>query len=258
MQERGTQDFEFGKGYLLKGYKKKSRIFGLFFTLLSLALVVSFSIFSANLIVGVSYKGEDSVLLDEKKYYLLSLNSYEAFEAAKKEADEVRLKEGAGYIYQTGNTLEVVAFAYSSESDCINVKSKVEKDYPKSHILLITCKKITASIDSKYKAMIYDAVKSFDECYAILYSLASSYETSKEYYTSMNLINELILQIESKITSLKDFNSTFSVKLKTKLKELVLELESLVDVNESVDTFESRIKYSTCAVVVLRKDLGEL
>ena len=109
---------------------------------------------------------------------------------------------------------------------------------------------------SEFKGEIAYAIKTFDEVYSILYSIATSYSSSKEYYTSMNLINEVILSIESKIEAIKQVNSSFTVKLKSKLNELIVDLKKLVDVNERVDTFETRIKYATCCTIFHRYSLA--
>ncbi len=256
MQENRTHDFEFGKGYILKGYKKKSRVFGFFFFVLSVALVVSFSIFSANLIVGVSFNASSTLLLNEKTYYLLSLNSFESEAEAEEASKQVKLKQGAGYVYNTIKSYEVIAFAYINEEDCLSVKSRLEEEYKNCHIIPLKCKKINASVPSEFKGEIAYAIKTFDEVYSILYSIATSYSSSKEYYTSMNLINEVILSIESKIEAIKQVNSSFTVKLKSKLNELMVDLKKLVDVNERVDTFETRIKYATCCAIFHRYSLA--
>lgn len=255
MQENRTQDFEFGKGYVLKGYRKKSRFFGFCFFILSIALVVSFSLFSANLIVGVSLPASGSALLKERTYYLLSLGSFDNEENASEFAKEVKVLEGAGYIYYN-KTYEVIAFVYGNEQDCLKVKDKVIGEYSKAHVIPLQCKKISATISKDYKQSVIECLNVFDECYSILFSLASSYESSKEYYTSMNLINDFILNIESKKTSLKEINSSFAVKLKTKLSELVVELKSLVDISEGVDTFASRLKNAACYSVFCRYNLA--
>lgn len=255
MQENRTQDFEFGKGYVLKGYRKKSKFFGFCFFILSIALVISFSLFSANLIVGVSQPVSGSVLLNEKKFYLLSLGSFDNEKSATEFASGIKTKEGAGYIYYN-KIYEVIAFVYSNEQDCMHVKDKVIGEYSKAHIIPLQCKKISATISKDYKQNVIECLNVFDECYAVLFSLASSYESSKEYYTSMNLINDFILNIESKKQVLKEINSSFIVKLKTKLSELVVELKSLVDVSQGVDSFASRLKSAACYSVFCRYNLA--
>ena len=257
MQENRTTNFEYGVGYLLKGNKKKSRIFGGFFFIISLALVISFSYFFSSIIVGVSSKSVASTLLNEKNYYLLSLNLCENIESANKLASEVKSLDAGGYVYKVNNGYEVIAFAYTNENDAVNVLNKVSGKYSKSHILPLKLKKLQANIKGDIKGDVVKLCSSFEECYSLLYSIASTY-TSKDYYYSLNLIKDFVFTLEERLNTIKAGNTSFLVKLKTSVTALVGELNELCSLSNNVSDFESNLKYVAVSALCYRIELWKI
>ncbi len=211
--------------YCLPKKKKNNFLFFVICIILSIIILITlFMAFSQN-----KYNYYNSC-----SYYLLSLYLNQNNQTAINAQDAIASAGGAGYIYKSGSTIHVIAFAYLSKADAENVKKANVEAFDSASVVELNAEKIKNGV--KRCIISNNSLQQGFEYICLLvkkiYNLAIDYDAEKielsQLFSRLEEIkielNEVLTKIESvcvedKVT--ENIKNALRVSLNVYLKNLM-------------------------------------
>lgn len=251
--------FDAYANYYYKKDKKKNRkakFLSVVFIILSILIVVFFSIsFSNFLVVAKIVNINTNYIYEDRTLYALSLVETDKKSEAEEQSIEIKQQGGAGFIYKLDNKFNVLSSIYDNKKDATNVKINLEKNGINAKLIEIIMPKIDfkISLSSKSSKILNEGIELFYSSYKNLYNLSVSLDTNElDMIGVKNNINELIKSNEKVVDEyINNFNQASNIYIlyvKIYLNRLNDILNDLKNKDETTN-FSSEIKYSYCSVI---------
>ena len=164
-------------GYIYKKNTKRTSLkhsfflIGLFLICICV-LVGSFFIFS-KVDITSALNLNRYLVFEEKTYYAVSLQSGESFSEVSSEVNEVKLKDGAGFVLQREKKYYLIASCYSSAEDAQQVCSQI--DSYDAHVVEIRFDRliISSNFDMNQILLIKDSLNMVNKIFESLYNIVN-------------------------------------------------------------------------------------
>ncbi len=212
------------------------------FTILIITIILLFglAVFLFPHDLGISY------------LYFVEVNNFINYSEANKLANEIKEKNGAGYIYYDGK-YHVLASFYPSKSDAETIAENLKAEYPSSSVYSLEIKRYNKknSLTSEQNKVILNTIEANESLIDSLYKCNISFDTGE--------FNESELSIKLKVLkneiekSYKAFNSEF--KTLPKFDALSIELDIFDSMNTILGSFNGGnvsqcLKYELIKIVI--------
>jgi len=252
--------------YYYKENKKKNRktkIISILFVLLSISIVIFFSIsFSNFLTISKIVNVNSNYIFDDKTLYAISIKSTNKLSEAEIESENIKKQGGAGYILNTGaNAFEIISSIYSSEKDAKSVKSNLSNSGINSQIIKIKLPAFNfkVNLSTKSTQVLSNGINIFYASYKKLYDLSVDYDSKKIDYTNLktslnNLYNdnkEIIQEYNSNFTNSSNIYILYVKIYLNKVNDIISKLQ----IKDESYNLSSEIKYAYCNVLNSYLDL---
>lgn len=235
---------------------KKAKFLSILFIILSILIVVFFSIsFSNFLVVAKVVNINTNYMYENRTLYAISLATCKNTIEADEKSKETKFQGGAGYIYKVDDSIKILSSIYDNKKDALKVKDNLKSNGIESEIIEINLPKIDLeiSLSSKSREVLNSAVELFYSSYKNLYNLSVLFDSSeKDFVEIKKNINELINSNDKVIS---DYNNNFNQASNVyilygkiylnKLSNILLDLQNL---DESTN-FSSELKHAYCKVI---------
>jgi hypothetical protein len=229
---------------------KKSKIF--FFTVLflTMGLILTLAdLFSSVITVGnFAFLPSQSVKTSSYKIYAISLQKSSTYNQASTQLQDIKMRGGAGVIYQTDGLYYCLASAYENENDAYGVQNNLKENKTDSEIVVISINSINfdLTLSGTEKNALLDAVNSFKTVFKTLYDISISLDTGVKDFPTCKLDAALVK--DKFFKTKKNFDEAFKTKLsneifQTKLK--LVELSNSLNVLTELDRQEKVLFSST-------------
>lgn len=245
---------------ILTKINKKNKKIGKFFVLFVffsffLTIILISNVFANFLNVKNFGLFSENVNAKSHTFYCLAYGNYESENSALIQADYIKQKGGAGYIYKIGNSYTILLSAYLDENSCKNVY-ETNKNNLDIHIEKLSTQKTNYSYNkttdiSSLKDMINLKLDVFNALHEISNKFdAGEYLSQKVYNELFNLTYEVNQKIEtfkntSMLTSSIDYNNLImeAQNIYSKLNTLIL--------NTPKNNLSQNIKYYALDIILL-------
>ena len=230
-------------------YNKSPKILTILFSVLCIAIVLSFAeLFSSLITVGGFNTSSKNSNIKQNSFslYAISVFDTETKVQAKEMSELTKRKGGAGFIWQTSEKYYVLASCYENEADAQKVSDNLKENSTACEIIKLDFDSITikTSAIEQEKNTLEKSVQSYKNLYKKLYDLSVSVDTE--------LLSEIKAKVSlSEITSdfaktKSSFDSLFNSKLTSTLLELKLSLGNVSNILSELSDFSSNeIPYSS-------------
>lgn len=260
------QRFDPYSNYYYKVNIKKSRkakFLTILFVLLSLSIVIFFSIsFSNFLTISKIVNVNSNFIFEGKTLYAISLETHASLSNAQTKSEEIKKQGGAGFVLNNGaNEFKVLTSVYEEEKDAKRVKTNLENSGNSVEIIKLEMPAFNFKINlsSSSSNILSNAINMFYLNYKSLYNLSIDYDSGKTDLTSLK--SSLISLKQNNEDIITEFNNKFNkssniyvlyVKIYIKqANEIIKELEIK---DESIN-ISSEIKYAYCKIINAYLDL---
>lgn len=246
---------------------KKTKLYS--FAIIALTFALTFvmaDLFSSLLTVGnFAFLPTQGIKANKYTIYALALSKSSSSAHVTSEVQNVKLRGGAGYIYNANGMYYILASGYENENDALKVQQNLETDQTNSEILQIQIGEIVIdmSLNGNEKTAMTNAISAFKTAYKNLYDISVSLDTSVKTLAECKIA--VTAELETANTIKTSFDSAFLSKLtsevfkiKLKLTELVSNLQQLAqNQTDQKVLYSSFIKEAYLKCVVLNKDLSK-
>lgn len=240
-----------------------SKIATIIFCTLAVGLTFSLAdLFSSLITVGGFTFTSSDISLTKYTTYAVCTKSATTQSSANEAASLTKQQGGAGYIYLSDNSFNIIASIYENKSDAEKVVSNLKENNVGSFIMQIDIPAISlnSNLSEQEKTTLENSIGVFKNTYKKLYDIAISLDTAIITEVNAKLsINKLGSDVLSEINN---FNTIFGnsyttefLKIKTNLTKLSENINELI--STSVPPLTSHIKYAYCTAIFLLKDLAE-
>lgn len=246
---------------------KKSKAYAFTLVVLSIAItLVMADLLSSLITIGnFAFLPTQGVKASSYNIYAISLSKSSTLAQANAQIQDIRLKGGAGYVYNTNGLYYLLASAYENENDAIKVKENLENQQLTSEVLKIEISEISIdlSLNGSEKSALNGALNSFKTTYKTLYDISISLDTQ------VKTLPESKLLVSNYVTALsnvqKEFDTLFKNKLTNEIFQIKLKITALLDIvkalseqdYEQITLFSAAIKNSYIGAVITNKELAK-
>ena len=239
-----------------KKKNRKTKVLSIFFIILSILIVVFFSIsFSNFLVVAKIVNINTNYIYETRTLFALSLFETDKIDDAETKAKEIKKQGGAGYIYKPEDKIFVLSSIYDNKKDAIKVKTNLDNSGITSSIVEIELPKIDFKINlsSKSSKILNKGIELFYSNYKNLYNLTVSFDMNEiDFIAAKNNVNDLLQDNKQTVNEyINNFNQPSNIYIlyvKFYLNRLNDILNDLLKKDETTN-FSSEMKYSYCCVV---------
>jgi len=246
--------------YYYKFNKKKNRrakLLTILFVILSLSIVVFFSIsFSNFLTLSKIVNINSNYIVEDKTLYAISLYSTNNLNEAESKSENIKLQGGAGYILNTGaNEYKILSSVYIHQKDAKSVKNNLESNGTICEIVNLTMPAFNfkISLTSLSQKILNNGINLFYSNYKTLYNLSVEFDSNKINHTTLktslnNLYNSNKKTIDEYNSKFSSSNNVYILYVKIYLNRLNDIILDLTNKDESFN-ISSEIKYTYCSVL---------
>ena len=239
------------------------KIFTLVFCAVALGLTFTLAdLFSSLITVGGFTFTNSDISIPKYTLYAVCTASASTNSSAEQQSSLCKSQGGAGYIYLTNNSFNIVASMYENEADAEKVVSNLKENNIDSNILNIEIPSISfnSSLTTQEKTTLEESITIFKTCYKKLYDLSISLDTGVMNEVNIKLsINQLSSDIKAVCNN---FNTVFDSQINNKLLNIKLKLDELYNKMDSLINYTtslpltSQIKNTYCCSIFLLKELA--
>jgi hypothetical protein len=193
--------------------------------------------------------------LESAEFFAVQMGAFKSQTNADTEADTVRTRGGAGYVFFDGELYRVLASAYATEAEAKTVSDQLKTDGIESGIFPLKANEVELRVTAgaNVVAAMTGAFDALEKAREEMTSVSIAYDTNEQ---SESQANESIGAIQDYISSaLEELKSeTISdndiiMKLEACMEKILSGLEPLTaDVNGALD-FSSRMKYTQIGII---------
>ena len=184
----------------------------------------------------------------QTEFYFVSAGSFASYKQAITLAEEIKSRNGAGYIYYN-KEYHVLVSCYLEKKDAETIASNLKTDYPNSELFTLShTKPQNNTLDST-------TLNTYNNLLEIISYLQKACIRLEQQSTNISKIkNDLSTLFEKYLDTKSNFFSTFSKNYKYNVaKENLIKIQnninSLLSTNQE-NEFNSFIKYSTISIIV--------
>lgn len=249
--------------YYKQGTRKRGKksFFAFLFILLTLAVVVFFSIsFSSFLTVSKVVNINTNYIVTEKYLYAISLGSFEKIDDAQTFSDDIK-KQGAGGVIFYNENYKVLSSIYPKQSDAKSVQENLKKSGTESEVIKIKMDALNFKVElsSKSQKVLGECLNLFYNSYKCLYDTSilldkQEIDTIKTKENILNLHESNKKKIDAYIDYFKSSSNVYILYTKIYLSKLDKMLEDLKKSDEQIN-LSSKIKETYCQIIFLYNDL---
>ena len=189
----------------------KSKVLAILFVVLSLAVVIFFSIsFSNFLLVGKVVNINNSFVSTPKKVFALSLNSTMSKGDATQKAEQQQLQGGAGYVLEINGNYQVISSIYPTQNECDKVRNALLAQNPNAQTICLTLPQVVikSNFSSAQSQSLNNSLNMFYSTYLSLYNLSNQYDTQKIDQITLKTSIQSLKEQNQKV--IQDFQKSFS------------------------------------------------
>ena len=242
---------------------RKAKFLTLLFVVLSISIVIFFSIsFSNFLTISKIVNVNSNYIFEDKTLYGLSLKTTNNFNDAEAESDNIKQQGGAGFILNNGaNEFKIISSIYSTEKDAKSVKSNLSNNGIDSEIVKIKLPAFNfkVNLSTKSTQVLSNGINIFFTSYKKLYDLSVDYDSKKIDYTNLktslnNLYNdnkEIIKEYNLNFTNSSNIYILYVKIYLNKVNDIISKLQ----IKDESYNLSSEIKYAYCNVLNFYLDL---
>ena len=250
---------------------KKSKFRSALYALLLIVICFCATLLSCDFLTGGKVMSEvtSAVLFNQKEYYrvyfAVQMFEFSSLTEAQSASDEIREKNGAGYILKDGNGYLVLGGIYKNREDAESVRKNLANDsFTGSVVFSVPVKKISVSLfpeDVQSEAEL--AFKYFfavaDKLYEISNDLDKGLTDEETAESSIkNLLKNLSVLEENfnNKSSLYETNVEV-IRFKAQLNAVVSSVENLLNTAISRPNLLCDIRYTVALIVVTTRSYSE-
>ena len=226
--------------------------------IIAIIIICALALLSIYLYSAFS-NGSDGILIDARNYYCVQTGKYNDMSAAKKSANELAVKGGAGYIISDGG-YRVLAGLYLEDGKCDEVINNLNKNGIASSKYIIKVNKFFIA-DGADAENIKSGIDIFHNTVERLYYLFIQTDMGALTITELTKkIKVLSEQVDTCINVLSstDYNRIKTTNLKSELIVLCAALNNFI-ADDSLSTgASSKIKYLLIETAIIYKNFSEL
>ena len=244
-------------GYIYKktakrtGFSKPLFLLLLFF--LSICVVAgSFFVFS-KVDITSALKLNKYMVFEEKTYFAISLNSADSFSKLSSKADEIKIRDGAGFVMKSGEKYYLIANVYASFEDAQKIATQLKSQQNDFDIEILEIQFdriiISSSHEMKQILMIKDALNMVNETFDNLNLIVS--ELDRGEIANIEALNKLKFFEKTCRENKETFANAFqniSENLIVNVKIFQSEVVSALSIISASQNLSSDIKHTILSV----------
>lgn len=250
---------------------KKSKFRSALYALLLIVICFCATLLSCDFLTGGKVMSEvtNAVLFNQKEYYrvyyAVQLFEFKTLAEAQSASEEIREKNGAGYIIKDGNNYLVIGGIYKNKEDAESVRKNLENDdFTATVIFSVPVKNISVSLfpeDVQTEAEL--AFKYFfvvtDKLFEISNDLDKGLTDDETAVSNIkNLLKNLtVLQENFNGKSALYETNVEVIRFKAQLNAVVASVENLLNTAISRPNLLCDIRYTAALIVVTTRSYSE-
>lgn len=188
--------------------------------------------------------------------YAVQTGAFKSEENAKKEADVVRTRGGAGYVYFDGELYRVLASAYATEAEASTVREQLKEELIDSGTFKLDIKEVALRVTAGESVVsaLNGAVSALEKARSDMFALCIAYDkeevtASKAAESITSMKNEIGGALDKLKTEAGTDNSVIK-RLEECCEKIMEDLAGLAsDAKGSALDFSSRMKYTQIGII---------
>lgn len=242
---------------LNKRKNRKTKFLTILFVILSISIVIFFSIsFSNFLTISKIVNVNSNYIFEDKTLFALSLDIAKTLIEAENKSDNIKKQGGAGFIYNNGgNEFKIISSIYLTEKDAKSVQNNLENNGINAEIVNIKLPAFNFKINlsSKSTEVLSKTINLFYINYKTLYDLSLEYDSKTLDFTNFKSKTNLLYNENEEI--IKNFNSHFKTSNNINILYIKIYIKRLNEIIKQLETMDestnisSEIKYAYCNIL---------